>query len=629
MSLRRESRLLSFFMGLGAYHRSRPVRMSEYPAVSCSALGSPRVYPVALQTAIMLSWPRQMSNQHADHRSDPSGTLIGESGIFKLSALLAIASARPSDSRVRLASRDCPCGWRYFFLIVGTDVFADPGSRCDRCGCETSLTSHRLRIPTLDGGICADYYFADDFVARLSEATPSSDLELIGELCTRCGVHNCSLIVDGSNRGVLSSGSDGRCHCCSSELDPITRPLVLHLEPVLRHEFVSYGADLAPAASAVVDPREDACTWPIDGRAPIKGARPCNRTDCPHCRRDLVLRIPVPIDAASLPVTGPLRSESVLRSFPGRPIGEAGYLSLLSDILKCGEPRSDRTGVGTRSIFGAQLRFDLRDGFPLLTTKKVNFRPIVKELLWFLRGSTNTRDLDAKIWDEWAASDGDLGPIYGHQWRSFGANYAQMKDYRRRASEYYKLSREQRDELDRRFEQDPARNPKPFPLTQEDWHGGPPGVDQIADALHALKANPSSRRIIVSAWNPVDVPKMSLPSCHVLFQFYAYDGFLDCQLYQRSADMALGVPFNIASYALLTEMFAKECGLDPRYFVHTFGDAHVYTNHEEGVREQLSRDPLRPPRLVLAGKPVLEQQFEDVSLVGYESHPVISFKVAV
>jgi thymidylate synthase len=267
-------------------------------------------------------------------------------------------------------------------------------------------------------------------------------------------------------------------------------------------------------------------------------------------------------------------------------IGELAYLGLLRRILNEGSRRSDRTGTGTISVFGAQLRFDLRRGFPLLTTKKVPFSSIVHELLWFLRGSTNVRDgltQHTKIWDAWADPDGDLGPIYGHQWRNWGGSTS----------------------------------------------GWPRGIDQIAEALKTIKTNPDSRRIIVSAWNVSDVPRMRLPPCHLLFQFYVDAGHLDCQLYQRSADMALGVPFNVASYALLLAMFATECGLVPRYFVHTFGDAHVYLNHEDGIRQQLGRVPLPPPRLVLAQKPVLEQTFEDVSLEGYQHHPVIRFEVSV
>ncbi|MGE0867047.1 MAG: thymidylate synthase [Kofleriaceae bacterium] len=266
------------------------------------------------------------------------------------------------------------------------------------------------------------------------------------------------------------------------------------------------------------------------------------------------------------------------------------YLDLLRSVLEHGERRTDRTGTGTISMFGTQTRYDLRDGFPLVTTKKVLFPAVVRELLWFLRGSTNIHDdltQHTPIWDAWADPDGELGPIYGYQWRSWtGA-------------------------------------------------GGEP-IDQIADAIQTIKRDPMSRRIIVSAWNVADLPKMKLPPCHALFQFYVQtDGasgpprWLDCQLYQRSADLALGVPFNIASYAVLMSMIAQECGLTPRYFVHTLGDAHIYLNHVEGVKIQLSREPHPLPRLVLANKPTLEMTFEDISLEGYQHHAFIKFPVAV
>ena len=263
------------------------------------------------------------------------------------------------------------------------------------------------------------------------------------------------------------------------------------------------------------------------------------------------------------------------------------YLDLLRHVLEHGERRADRTGTGTIALFGAQTRYDLREGFPLVTTKKVLFPAVVRELLWFLRGSTNIND-DLKehtpIWDAWADERGELGPIYGHQWRNWGA-----------------------------------------------WGGDAEhrGIDQISEAIATIKRDPSSRRIIVSAWNVADIPKMKLPPCHALFQFYVHNGHLDCQLYQRSADLALGVPFNIASYALLTEMIAKECRLTARHFVHTFGDAHIYLNHVEGVKVQLSREPFPLPRLVLADRPVLEQRYEDIALEGYQHHPFIKFPVAV
>ena len=256
------------------------------------------------------------------------------------------------------------------------------------------------------------------------------------------------------------------------------------------------------------------------------------------------------------------------------------YLDLLRQVLDQGERRTDRTGTGTISLFGAQSRYDLREGFPLVTTKKVLFPAVVRELLWFLRGSTNIHDdlhAHTPIWDAWADEQGELGPIYGHQWRNWGGT----------------------------------------------------GIDQIRIALDTIKKDPTSRRIIVSAWNVADLPAMKLPPCHAFFQFYVQDGWLDCQLYQRSADLALGVPFNIASYALLLAMFAQECKLRPRHLVHTLGDAHIYLNHVEGVKIQLAREPHPLPKLVLADKPVLEMRYEDIALEGYQHHPFIKFAVAV
>jgi thymidylate synthase len=256
------------------------------------------------------------------------------------------------------------------------------------------------------------------------------------------------------------------------------------------------------------------------------------------------------------------------------------YLDLLRNVLEHGERRTDRTGTGTLSVFGAQTRYDLREGFPLVTTKKVLFPAVVRELLWFLRGSTNIND-DLKqhtpIWDAWADANGDLGPIYGYQWRNWGGQH----------------------------------------------------IDQIQQAIDTIKKDPTSRRIIVSAWNVADIPQMKLPPCHALFQFYVNDHFLDCQLYQRSADLALGIPFNIASYALLLSMIAQECKLTPRHFIHTLGDAHIYLNHVEGVKIQLSREPMPLPKLVLADKKTLDLTFEDIKLEGYQHHPFIKFAVAV
>ena len=268
------------------------------------------------------------------------------------------------------------------------------------------------------------------------------------------------------------------------------------------------------------------------------------------------------------------------------------YLDLIRQILQHGEQRQDRTGTGTLSIFGMQAKYDLRQGFPLLTTKKVLFTAVVRELLWFLRGSTNINDdltQHTPIWDAWANEEGELGPIYGYQWRRW-PKYIQVGDtnsYRREA------------------------------------------FDQISWLVNEINTNPFSRRLIVSAWNVGDIEKMALPPCHLLFQFYVMNGRLDCQLYQRSADMALGVPFNIASYALLMMMIANECKLTPGILTHTLGDAHVYLNHLEGLKKQLERD-LRPlPQVEIAPKPLLALEFEDFKLLNYDPHPFIKFPVAV
>jgi len=261
------------------------------------------------------------------------------------------------------------------------------------------------------------------------------------------------------------------------------------------------------------------------------------------------------------------------------------YLDLLSRILDSGVAKSDRTGTGTRSIFGHQMRFDLSAGFPLVTTKKLHMKSIVYELLWFLRGDTNVKYLQehgVTIWDDWADPAGELGPVYGHQWRSW-----------------------------------------PTPS------GG--HIDQITQVLEEIHRNPDSRRLIVSAWNPADIPDMALAPCHALFQFYVADGKLSCQLYQRSADAFLGVPFNIASYALLTLMVAQVTGYQPGEFIHTFGDAHLYTNHLDGARLQLSRAPRPLPtiRLNPAVTSLFDFRFEDFEVVGYDPHPHIPGKVAV
>ena len=261
------------------------------------------------------------------------------------------------------------------------------------------------------------------------------------------------------------------------------------------------------------------------------------------------------------------------------------YLDLLQHVLDHGTKKSDRTGTGTISVFGHQMRFDLSAGFPLLTTKKVHLKSIIHELLWFLQGDTNIKylkDNGVSIWDEWADANGDLGPIYGYQWRSW-----------------------------------PARDGR--------------HIDQISEVLETLKKNPDSRRIIVSAWNVGELPYMKLPPCHAFFQFYVADGKLSCQLYQRSADIFLGVPFNIASYALLTLMMAQVTGLKPGDFVHTLGDAHIYLNHLEQVNLQLSREPRALPTMKLnpAVTDLFAFKYEDFTLEGYDPHPGIKAPVAV
>ena len=261
------------------------------------------------------------------------------------------------------------------------------------------------------------------------------------------------------------------------------------------------------------------------------------------------------------------------------------YLDLMRTILDEGHYKADRTGTGTYSIFGYQMRFDLQKGFPLLTTKKLHLRSIIYELLWFLRGDTNIQylhDHNVTIWDEWADESGDLGPVYGKQWRSWEAPDGRV-------------------------------------------------IDQITNLIEQLKRNPDSRRLIVSAWNPADVDQMALPPCHTMFQFYANDGQLSCQLYQRSADVFLGVPFNIASYALLTMMVAQVCGLKAKDFVHTFGDAHIYSNHVEQAKLQLSRDPRALPQMRINPevKSIFDFQYEDFTLENYDPHPHIKAEVAV
>ena len=261
------------------------------------------------------------------------------------------------------------------------------------------------------------------------------------------------------------------------------------------------------------------------------------------------------------------------------------YLDLMRHVMTEGYDKSDRTGTGTRSVFGYQMRFDLSEGFPLLTTKKLHLRSIIHELLWFLKGDTNIKylkDNQVSIWDEWADENGELGPVYGYQWRSWP--------------------------------------------TPDGRH-----IDQIQNIIQQIKNSPDSRRIIVSAWNPALIDQMALPPCHALFQFYVADGKLSCQLYQRSADIFLGVPFNIASYALLTLMVAQVCGLKAGEFIHTFGDAHIYSNHFDQVQLQLSREPRALPKMKLNPEvnDLFAFKFEDFELTDYDPHPHIAGKVAV
>ena len=261
------------------------------------------------------------------------------------------------------------------------------------------------------------------------------------------------------------------------------------------------------------------------------------------------------------------------------------YLDLLKHIMENGTLKSDRTGTGTKSVFGYQMRFSLEEGFPVLTTKKLHLRSIIHELLWFINGDTNIKYLNengVSIWDEWADKSGNLGPVYGHQWRSWESSDGRT-------------------------------------------------IDQLSNLIEGIKTNPDSRRHIISAWNPGDIEKMALPPCHAMFQFYVADGHLSCQLYQRSADVFLGVPFNIASYALFTMMVAQVCDLKPGEFVHTFGDAHIYTNHFEQVALQLTRQtrPLPVMKINPAVKSIFDFKYEDFSLEGYDPHPAIKAPIAV
>ncbi len=263
---------------------------------------------------------------------------------------------------------------------------------------------------------------------------------------------------------------------------------------------------------------------------------------------------------------------------------EQAYLDLMAEVMADGDDREDRTGTGARSLFGRQIRFNLADGFPLLTTKRIHFKSVVIELLWFLRGETNIawlKENGVSIWDEWADADGELGPVYGKQWRSWAAPDGRV-------------------------------------------------IDQMQNLVTALRRNPYSRRHVISAWNPADVDQMALPPCHCLFQFFVAKGRLSCQLYQRSADIFLGVPFNIASYALLTLMLAKVLGLEPGEFVHSFGDVHLYANHVEQAKTQLARQPKAWPQLQLADRDDLFGfTYEDFRLEGYDPHPLIRAPVAV
>ena len=300
------------------------------------------------------------------------------------------------------------------------------------------------------------------------------------------------------------------------------------------------------------------------------------------------------------------------------------YHDLLRLVLEKGQPRADRTGTGTLSIFGAQARFDLRENFPLLTTKKLHLRSIIYELLWFLRGERNVRYLQENkvtIWDEWAdKTTGDLGPVYGKQWRNW------VKSSKPRQGD--DSSATQQTLFDVGELTGAATGITPMgPRLRRSTHG----IDQIAKVIQEIKTNPDSRRLIVSAWNVADIDSMALPPCHVLFQFYVQDGELSCQLYQRSADLFLGVPFNIASYSLLTLMVAQVCDLRPGEFVHTFGDLHLYQNHLEKARKQLSRDcrPLPRMRLNPAVKSIDDFKFEDFELIGYDPHPAIKAPIAV
>jgi len=295
------------------------------------------------------------------------------------------------------------------------------------------------------------------------------------------------------------------------------------------------------------------------------------------------------------------------------------YHQLLKLVLEHGKFKADRTGTGTYSVFGAQTRYRLVDGFPILTTKRVHLRSIIYELLWFLSGDRNVRYLQENkvtIWDEWADESGDLGPVYGKQWRHW-TKRSEPRDPNANHPTLFDLGE---------FNDGAGVTPM-GPRVRGSGHG----IDQIANVIAEIKKNPDSRRLIVSAWNVADIDSMALPPCHTLFQFYVSQGELSCQLYQRSADLFLGVPFNIASYALLTFMIAQVTGLKPGDFVHTFGDLHIYANHLEQVKEQLGREPRPLPTMKLnpAVKRIDEFKFEDFELVGYDPHPAIKAPIAV
>ena len=305
------------------------------------------------------------------------------------------------------------------------------------------------------------------------------------------------------------------------------------------------------------------------------------------------------------------------------------YLDLLRLVLDKGHTKTDRTGTGTRSVFGAQARFDLREGFPLLTTKKLHTRSIIHELLWFVSGDHNVRYLQQNkvtIWDEWADENGELGPVYGKQWR----NWTKRSRGRNAPSLMDEQGQFDFDEIGSGPPtEDDAESPvriEPMGPRVRSKHG----IDQIRNVIEQIKKNPDSRRLIVSAWNVADIDSMALPPCHALFQFYVIDGALSCQLYQRSADLFLGVPFNIASYALLTHMVAQVCGLGVGDFVHTFGDLHLYSNHFDQAREQLARSPRPLPTLRL--NPAITNidrfRFEDIAIEGYDPHPAIKAPIS-